>query len=84
MTDTKGLTMRIHDFYMHKNALDVCVQILDIRNDKVLVQWVNLGAQGKPFLVPTVAQEIEIKDSKDWIDVTEKIYSVRTESGLPK
>ncbi len=73
--------------YMHKNHLDVCFKVLkrfqvtSIRS-KVKGEWYNLGYTGQPWKL-SHSVTIDIKDIRNWQDITDLINNIRTRPGLP-
>lgn len=81
--------MRKNRFYMHEKAMDVCVKVVSaikvspVRNDfSVIVDWYNLGYEGKPWLVPADRQSITVSGN-EWRDITSLMFNPRKQSGLP-
>ncbi len=82
-----GTSMRLNRFYMHKNAMDVCIQVrksYQVTPDRFIVQaaWTNLGYAGRPYSLG-ITHRIDIANPQDWVDITFDITKVRTKSGLP-
>lgn len=55
-------------FYMHENAMDVCIEILrlqytDAKRVKLKIRWWNLGYVGNPFCIDARGATITIKAS---------------------
>ncbi len=68
--------------------MDVCVEVIKsfrIKDNRfsVKVAWWNLGCEGKPSKI-NIIERFEIKDSTQWVNITNELYKVRTVPGLPK
>lgn len=72
---------------MHKYGMDICLYINHIKRlntgEHVAdVSWYNLGYSGFPWLIHN--NIITIKNTQNWIDISDKFMHTRTQSGLPK
>lgn len=56
-------------FYMHKRAMDIFIQVLNVNNDQYTVQYHNLGYTGNPWLLPVPISTITISDLTEWIEI---------------
>lgn len=83
--------MTVGRVYMHKHAMDVCIQVDYIHkslrlpwspsNTSVRALWHNLGYAGEPWMLHS--DELLIKNEHDWVDITDRVTNVRTRPGLP-
>jgi len=78
-------------FYMHKNAMDVCIEVLkvqyqDDKRIKLKVRWWNLGYAGEPYALFGDSTD-KLTLSKDnwleWVNITDQINNKREHPGLP-
>jgi hypothetical protein len=81
--------MKRHRFYMHKNSMDICLEILkshqyNINPDRYSIRgmWWNLGYTGNPW-VCHLGHRFEIHNASEWIDVTHTMHNIRTKPGPP-
>jgi len=78
-------------FYMHKNAMDVCVEVVkvtyqDSERIKLKVRWWTLGYSGTPFLTyDGQVKNVTIENPNDWVCLTrDQVNQKRLSPGLPK
>jgi hypothetical protein len=71
---------------MHKDAMDICLytnKISDLGNKLLLhVAWYNLGYNGFPWLIQE--EYITLKNTENWVDISDKFMHTRLKSGLPQ
>lgn len=74
-------------FYMHKNALDVCIQIerSTTTSEGLIVEgtWWNLGYVGHPWSLGDNVVFI-CKNPLEWHDITKHMHKHRLQPGLPQ
>lgn len=76
----------IGNFMMHKNAMDVCLEVSFKNGHLTYVKYWNLGYSGKPWLLDSNEYIIhtEVLNSDDWNILTpEQLTTPRANSGLP-
>lgn len=66
--------MEVRKYYMHKNAMDVCIDILKWSSSTkdsstYLVHWINLGYTNNPWGIRVQEITIENKDIQNWIEI---------------
>lgn len=75
----KCMTYRV---FMHRNSIDVCFVL---RNDDLVNavgDWFNLGYTGSPWFLSGVKDLVDLT-KPEWVDITDRFYTVRTKPGLP-
>lgn len=78
-------------FYMHKNAMDVCIEVLkvqyqDDKRIKLKVRWWNLGYVGEPYTLfgdSTDRLTLSKDNWLEWVNITDRISNKREQPGLP-
>jgi hypothetical protein len=78
-------------FYMHKNAMDVCIEVLKIRYQddrqiKLKVRWWNLGYAGERYaLFGNNAENLILSRANwlEWVNITDQVDNKREKPGLP-
>lgn len=77
-------------FYMHKNAMDCCIQVGSVRHRDpsqlvVAFRFFNLGYSGKPWpLSGYLVQEFDSSDFlMNWVNISDKVNLKRTKPGVP-
>lgn len=77
-------------YFMHSNALDVCIYVLKIQFNgpdyvKMKVDYYNLGYSGNPWIIERKNNFIVEKEQySNWIRIPQEKLSIpRTKSGLP-
>lgn len=68
-------------FYMHRQSMDVCIEVIGPRIYGLLVKWWNLGYDGNPW--PIDQSFIKNINEHEWVDITTQLTVKRTQSGLP-
>lgn len=60
--------MKPGGFYVHKEFLDVMIEVLKMQDTQVEVLWWNRGYTGNPWLIDHRPQTLKIakRDLKDW------------------
>lgn len=71
---------------MHKNAMDVAVEVTDSGLIQALCKFINLGYSGKPFYTgPLFQLPIVTFNDTAWVPLSvNDLTIIRTKSGLPK
>lgn len=58
------------DKFMHKNAMDVFIEVLGVEGESHLVRWWNLGYVGKPWEMDLEVVTIKKEDEHNWRELT--------------
>lgn len=77
----------ISDFLMHKNAMDVCIEVTFKNAHRTYIRYWNLGYTGKPWLVDGEEYVIPTDElnTDNWNLITpEQLTTARVNAGLPK
>lgn len=76
----------VMDFMMHRQAMDVCIEIVMKSAERTWVRYWNLGYSGKPWLIDGEQYLLptEILNSDDWSILTpEQMTTPRVHAGNP-
>lgn len=79
------MKLKIGQYYMHENSMDVCIKIVDATDNEVVYELWNLGYDGAPYLVDANLGKIKVDYLQEWSHIPEhKLYKNRLKSGIPK
>ena len=76
-------------FYMHKDAMDVCMEVVripyrDNKRYRLKIRWWNLGYTGNPWLLDPMLFSLTIfKTDAHWIYINNLMNKKRLKPGLP-
>lgn len=67
------MTFKLDHYYMHKNALDTCIQVTRVFEDRIYIRWWALGYVGRPWILDMEEYVIYLKNLRphdSWIELT--------------
>lgn len=82
-----------HNFYMHKDALDSCIEVIRVLEDRgdgeqaFFARWWSLGYVGRPYMLTSEEYMFMLNQSEAnaWIELDyESLNEPRSRSGIPE